>query len=75
MGEESDLFESYFNDKIFYTKGVFESGFNHVKKEEYEPRLLHLKGKRKIKCWEVEKSVESLNSGDIFILDMGERIL
>lgn len=40
MGEESNLFDKYFGDKLFYMDGGIESGFHHVKPEEYEPRLI-----------------------------------
>jgi len=57
QGEESNLFDTYFGNKLFYLEGGIDSGFNHVKPEEYEPRLIHLKGKKRVKAWEVEKSV------------------
>jgi len=42
-----------------------------VKPEEYKPRLLQIKGKKKIHVTEVPLSRDSLNSGDVFILDLG----
>jgi len=71
---ESDLFLSYFNNQLRIQDGGIESGFRHVKPEEYRPRLLHLKGKRKIRVTEVPKSFKSLNSGDVFVLDCGMNI-
>jgi len=71
QGYESDLFLSYFHNQIHLLDGGVESGFHHVKPEEYKPRLLHLKGKKKVRVSQVELSRESLNSGDVFILDAG----
>jgi len=48
-----------------------DSGFRHVEAKEYRPRLLHLKGKKNIVVREVPMSIDSLNSGDVFVLDQG----
>jgi len=74
QGYESDLFLSYFKNEIKLLDGGVESGFKHVEAEKYNPRLLHLKGKKKVRVTEVEKSHASLNSGDVFILDAGLNI-
>jgi len=74
QGYESDLFLSYFKNQIKIMTGGVESGFKHVKPEEYEPRLLHLKGRRKIRVTQVPLERASLNSGDVFILDGGLKI-
>jgi len=74
MGHESDLFLSYFNNEVKLLSGGVESGFKHVKPEEYIPRLLHVKGKKKVRVTQVDKSYTSLNSGDVFILDCGMKI-
>jgi len=74
QGHESDLFISYFNGEIRLLDGGVESGFNKVKPEEYKPRLLHLKGKKKVRVTQVELTRDSLNSGDVFILDNGMTI-
>eukprot|EP00178_Gracilaria_changii_P012203 TRINITY_DN34507_c0_g1_i1.p1 TRINITY_DN34507_c0_g1~~TRINITY_DN34507_c0_g1_i1.p1 ORF type:complete len:370 (+),score=79.56 TRINITY_DN34507_c0_g1_i1:17-1126(+) len=72
QGHESDLFLSLFNNKIELLSGGVESGFRHVKPEEYKPRLLWIKGKaKKIRVTQVELKTSSLNSGDCFILDQG----
>jgi len=71
---ESDLFLSYFNNQIKLLDGGVETGFKHVKPEEYRPRLLHLKGKKRVRVTEVELNRSSLNSGDVFILDAGLNI-
>jgi len=71
QGHESDLFLSYFKNEIKLLSGGMESGFKHVKPEEYKPRLLHLKGKKKVRVTQVDLDRASLNSGDSFVLDNG----
>jgi len=75
QGHESDLFLSYFKNEIKLLEGGVDSGFKHVEPEKYRPRLLHLKGKRKVRVTEVELSHKSLNSGDVFVLDAGLKLL
>lgn len=72
-GYESSLFLSYFENLggIRLLEGGCESGFNKVKPTEYKPRLLHLKGKRRIRVTEVPLEAASFNSGDVFLLDKG----
>ncbi|XP_072165326.1 gelsolin-like protein 1 [Diadema setosum] len=71
MGHESELFKSYF-DAITTMEGGAESGFRHVDPKTYEPRLLHFKGdRRRVNLFERPLSRQSLNSGDVFILDLG----
>lgn len=74
QGYESDAFMKLFNNEIKLLSGGVDSGFNHVEAEKYEPRLLHLKGKRKVRVAQVPMKTESLNSGDVFILDNGLKI-
>jgi gelsolin len=74
QGHESDLFLTYFNNQIKIMSGGVDSGFKHVKPEEYRPRLLHLKGKKKVRVTEVPLERASLNSGDVFVLDGGLKI-
>ncbi|CAG8575558.1 677_t:CDS:10 [Funneliformis mosseae] len=71
QGCESNLFLSYF--KQFQVEdGGIESGFNRLKPVEYRHRLLKLKQiKRTVVVREVLKDYTSLNSGDVFILDVG----
>jgi len=71
---ESRLFLSYFKPGPQILHGGVESGFRHVKPTEYKPRLLHIKGKKKIRVREVPLTRESVNSGDVFILDAGLKI-
>eukprot|EP01137_Pigoraptor_chileana_P018286 Opistho-2@77538 len=73
QGHESALFLSYF-PKLEIMSGGIESGFKHVKPEEYRPRLLHLKGKKNILVREVPLERGSLNSGDVFVLDAGLKL-
>ncbi|VDN51778.1 unnamed protein product [Dracunculus medinensis] len=73
-GHESSLFLSYFKEGIKYLKGGVSSGFKHVKENKYEdwkPRLFHCKGKRNVRCVQVDCNFNSLNLGDVFILDCG----
>lgn len=51
--------------------GGVESGFKKVNRDEYEPRLLHIKGRRNIRVQQTKLSWGSMNSGDVFILDLG----
>lgn len=73
MGHESDLFLSYFPN-IRIMEGGVDSGFKHVEAEKYEPRLMHLKGKKKVRTMQVDKTISSLNSGDVFVLDLGLKV-
>jgi len=74
QGYESNLFMSYFKSQITIMEGGIETGFHHVKPEEYKPRLLHFKGKKNVRVTEVALARDSLNSGDVFILDAGLNI-
>ena len=52
-----------------------DSGFRHVKPEDYTPRLLHVSGKgKRITIRECALKKASLDSGDVFILDLGRTI-
>ena len=74
QGYESDMFLSYFPQMKVQSGGV-DSGFKHVKPEEYRHRLLHVKGaKGRLVVREAEKSYKSMNSGDCFILDAGAEV-
>jgi len=75
-GYESELFLKIFSDiykcgGIRYLEGGVDSGFKHVEPESYKPRLMHLKGRKKVRVNQVEMSVSSMNSGDLFVLDNG----
>ena len=71
-GHESGDFLALFKGPIQILSGGIDSGFNHVKPEEFVPRLLHLKGLvNNVRVTEVPAARTSLNSGDVFILDTG----
>eukprot|EP00003_Mantamonas_plastica_P001333 TRINITY_DN1095_c0_g5_i1.p1 TRINITY_DN1095_c0_g5~~TRINITY_DN1095_c0_g5_i1.p1 ORF type:complete len:833 (-),score=276.14 TRINITY_DN1095_c0_g5_i1:45-2471(-) len=74
QGHESKEFMSLFRGGIEYVEGGVDSGFKHVERDSWPTRLLHLKGKRNVRVKQVETSRASLNSGDVFILDMGLEI-
>jgi len=74
QGSESDAFLKLFN-KFEILSGGVETGFKHVEPEKYKPRLLHIKGKlNKTICREVPANTDSLNMGDVFILDVGLKL-
>eukprot|EP00834_Sanchytrium_tribonematis_P000850 NODE_17_length_48642_cov_1.199349.p14 type:complete len:371 gc:universal NODE_17_length_48642_cov_1.199349:32600-33712(+) len=74
QGSESSLFLSYFPVFLVQHGGV-DSGFTKVKPVDYKPRLLHVKGSRKkLVVRQVELHTDSMNSGDVFILDAGLEI-
>lgn len=70
QGYESPLFLTYFK-QIEFLSGGMESGFRKVKATEYKPRLLHVKGKKNVVVREVPIEIDSMNKGDVFILDTG----
>jgi len=76
-GHESPLFLSYFKDTggLEYVPGGVASGFNVVERGVYKTRLLQLKGERTVRVKEVALSADSLNQGDVFILDKGLHII
>jgi len=74
QGSESDAFLKLF-DKMEILCGGVDTGFKHVEPEKYKPRLLHIKGKlNKTICREVPATADSLNMGDVFILDAGLKL-
>lgn len=75
QGNESDEFLALFPKGIRILSGGMETGFRNVKPEEYEPRLLQVKGKKNIKVTEVPLLFSSLNQGDCFLLDAGLKLL
>lgn len=76
-GQESEQFLSLFNGAIVTMEGGVASGFNHVKPKEYKPRLLQMKGKnqKNVHVSEVPSELNSLNDGDVFLLDMGTKVI
>jgi len=71
QGFESEEFVHLFGGHIKLLSGGVESGFHHVKPEDYKPRLLHLKGKKQIRVTQTKLDRSHLNDGDVFILDAG----
>lgn len=70
---ESPLFKSYFK-KIIYMEGGAATGFNHVKPEEYKPRLFRVSNSTNSKTLEarqVKVAKAQITSDDVFILDDG----
>jgi len=74
QGHESQTFIHLF-DKILIQHGGIETGFHHVEPEKYRARLLHVKGTiKQTVVREVDLHANSLNSGDVFILDQGLKL-
>ena len=73
-GHESEDFRALFSKPIVCMHGGVESGFNHVKPHQYVPRLLSVKGTKKLKnirIMQVEPKASEMNHGDVFNLDLG----
>lgn len=76
QGHESDVLMNYFPSGIKYQEGGVDSGFHKVPSApKLIRKLYHIKGKKDIRAKEVPMSWESFNTGDCFILDLGEKIL
>ena len=73
QGGESDEFLSLFKC-IRYLEGGVASGFKHVDRDAFTTRLLQVKGRRNIRVQQVPLRPDSMNSGDVFILDAGRNI-
>ena len=72
---EGEQFLSYFKDSgVEYVPGGIESGFRIVGEKEFTPRLLHIKGERYPRMFSVDMKADSINDGDVFVLDMNDRI-
>jgi len=71
QGHESAMFQSYFPHGMRIMQGGVDSGFNKVKPKDYKPRLLQLKGRKRVRLVEIPLEPKSVNSGDVFILDLG----
>ncbi|XP_078406100.1 gelsolin-like isoform X1 [Cetorhinus maximus] len=75
QGHESNIFLGNFKSGIKYKAGGVASGFSHVVPNEVTvQRLLHLKGRRVVRALEVPLSWDSFNTGDCFIVDLGNEI-
>jgi len=74
QGSESDSFLKLFK-KFEILAGGVETGFKHVEPEKYQPRLLHIKGKlNNTIVRQVAPTNDSLNLGDVFMLDVGLKL-
>ena len=74
---EGDTFMSYFQKMggLSYLPGGIESGFRDVTGPKvFNPRLLQCKGDRYARVFEVAIEANSINEGDVFILDQDDRI-
>jgi gelsolin len=76
QGHESKEFMQCFKNPIKIMEGGIESGFNKISPETYVPRLMHMKGRGEfgIRVTQVDCKRESLNDGDVFVLDAGMMI-
>ncbi|XP_072269049.1 scinderin-like [Pyxicephalus adspersus] len=75
QGYESNTFLGYFKNGIKYQAGGVSSGFTHVITNDLSAkRLLHVKGRRVVRATEVPFSWSSFNTGDCFIMDVGDEI-
>lgn len=75
QAKESEMFLDYFNNKISYLEGGYESGFRHVEPSKEEPHLYRIKGH--IKAGTIRMTQEPcrrdyMNSGDVFVLVAGD---
>jgi len=76
QGAESKLFTDCFRGGIRILEGGVDTGFSHVKPEEYAPRLLHIVGNmKKQSVYQVPLSMDSLNCKDVFVLDLGLELI
>jgi len=73
QGHESKEFLAMFNGTIHVMDGGADSGFHHVKPEEYKPKLFEVVGLKtaQVKVQEVPLDPKSLHSGSAYILDGG----
>lgn len=75
QGHESGSFKALFKDGVTYREGGIAGGFRSTsKKDDFDKRLLHVKGRRSISVTQVPCEAASVNSGDCFILDDFENI-
>jgi len=76
QGMESKEFHTAFPGGIRILEGGVDTGFAHVKPDEYAPRLLHIVGNmKKQNVSQVPLSVDSLNCMDVFLLDLGLELI
>ena len=73
QGEETELFMSRFHP-IKYLQGGVASGFKHYVPDEHVNKLYRVVGKRYPRIYSVPIEASQLNEGDVFVLDLGEKI-
>lgn len=75
QGHESQRFKNYFST-FTLLKGGADTGFRRVLPENYTPRLFHIQkvSKLRITCTQVGLKRGNLKSGDVFIIDNGNKI-
>jgi len=73
---EGEKFLSYFRKTgVEYLPGGIESGFNDVTKPKpFTARLMQVKGERFPRVFNVDMVADSVNEGDVFLLDKNEII-
>jgi hypothetical protein len=64
---------SYFTH-VEYLDGGIEGAFKDVSVKKFVPRLLQCKGERHPRVFKVEMKPESVNLGDVYILDMDSKL-
>ncbi|KHJ97717.1 gelsolin repeat protein [Oesophagostomum dentatum] len=71
-----EMDEALSGTPVQYVSGGYDSGYHHIDDvlKDFKPRLYHCKGKRNVRCAQVECKKESLNLGDVFILDLGREV-
>lgn len=75
QGHETDQFLALFKGGVRYLEGGVATGFKHVDRDAFRLRLLHLKGRRNVRCSEVKVDPKSINEGDVFIADGGRKLV
>eukprot|EP00039_Didymoeca_costata_P018244 m.332725 g.332725 ORF g.332725 m.332725 type:complete len:884 (-) comp16996_c0_seq1:287-2938(-) len=75
QGHETEPFKALFKAGVSYIEGGVATGFKSAAEAtKHKNRLLHVKGKRNVTVRQVEYNPSSMNVGDVFILDLGDKI-
>ena len=75
QGSESTEFLQLFKNGVRYLEGGVDSAFNKVDRDAHATTLLHVKGNRSVRVMSAPLKLDSLNSGDVFILDLGKTLI